>query len=302
MRGICITALITLLAVGGCFDPGGFIDDFVFGSAGNDDCGALADELEDEPESVPNDPSDLGLAFEPFEVQASTGQAVAGWFIPAVGAARGTVIMNNASLGTRSCHLAWTSWIASAGYNVVMYDYEGFGASGGVKRITSIVPDAEAVLAWTLESDDPSRQSVAMMGLSLGTGPSLRLAAEFPDQVWAVVLDSPYRVPDASNAPDLGLILDLFLPEILQAFPIEMDPVESAANVSAPVLILSGALDRALPAASEILQNLASGGEFVLFENSGHAQAIFDELDRYQDEVLMFLDESSRDRERRAAR
>ncbi|MCH8912651.1 MAG: alpha/beta hydrolase [Planctomycetes bacterium] len=293
MRGICITALITLLAGGGCFDPGNFINDFVFGPNGDDDCGALAAELEDEPESVPNDPSDLGLAFESFEVQASTGEPVAGWFIPAVGAARGTVLMNNASLGTRSCHLAWTSWLADAGYNVVMYDYEGFGASGGVKRITSIVPDAEAVLAWTLESDDPSRQSVALMGLSLGVGPSLRLAAEFPEQVWAVVLDSPYRVPDALNAPDLGLILDLFLPEILRAFPIEMDPLASAANVSAPLLILSGSHDRALPAASEILQNLASGGEFVLFENSGHAQAVFDEPDRYQDEVLTFLDESS---------
>ncbi|MCH8052929.1 MAG: alpha/beta fold hydrolase [Planctomycetes bacterium] len=293
MRGICITALITLLAGGGCFDPGDFINDFVFGPNGDDDCGALAAELEDEPESVPNDPSDLGLAFESFEVQASTGEPVAGWFIPAVGAARGTVLMNNASLGTRSCHLAWTSWLADAGYNVVMYDYEGFGASGGVKRITSIVPDAEAVLAWTLESDDPSRQSVALMGLSLGTGPSLRLAAEFPDQVWAVVLDSPYRVPDALNAPDLGLILELFIPEILRAFPTEMDSVASAANVSAPLLILSGSHDRALPAASEILQNLASGGEFVLFENSGHAQAVFDEPDRYQGEVLTFLDESS---------
>ena len=293
MRGICITALITLLAGSGCFDPGSFIDDFVFGSEGNDDCGALASELEDEPESVPNDPSDLGLAFESFEVRASTGEAIAGWFIPGVGTARGTVLMNNASLGTRSCHLAWTSWIASAGYNVVMYDYEGFGASGGAKRMANIVPDAKAVLAWTLESDDPSRQSVALMGLSLGVGPSLRLAAEFPDQVWAIVLDSPYRVPDASTAPDLGLILDLFLPEILQAFPIAMDPVASAANVSAPVLILSGSRDRALPAASEILQNLASGGERVLFHNSGHAQAIFDEPDRYQDEVLTFLDESS---------
>ncbi len=297
MRGFYITALITLLAGGGCFDPGDFINDFVFGPNGDDDCGALAVELEDEPESVPDDPFDLGLAFESFEVQASTGEAVAGWFIPAVRTARGTVLMNNASLGTRSCHLAWTDWLVAAGYNVVMYDYEGFGASGGVKRMTSIVPDARAVLAWTLDSDDPSRQSVALMGLSLGVGPSLRLAAEFPEQVWAVVLDSPYRVPDASNAPDLGLILDLFLPQILQAFPIEMDTVESAANVSSPVLILSGALDRALPAASEILENIAFGGTFVLFEESGHAQAIFDERDRYQDEVLMFLDKSSVSRE-----
>ncbi len=99
MRGIWIIALITLLPGGGCFDPRDIIDDYVFGPAENDDCGALADELEDEPESVPNDPSDLGLAFEPFEVQASTGEPVAGWFIPAVGAARGTVLMNNASLG-----------------------------------------------------------------------------------------------------------------------------------------------------------------------------------------------------------
>ena len=294
MRGICITTLITLLTGGGCFDPAGIIDDYVFSSEGLDDCGALAAELDDEPESLPNDPSDLGLAFESFEVQASTGHAVAGWFIPAVGAARGTVLMSNASLGTRSCHLAWTNWLAGAGYNIVMYDYEGFGASGGDKRLANIVPDAEAVLAWTLESDDPSRQSVALMGLSLGTGPCLRLAAEFPERVWAVVLDSPYRVPTSENAPALGLILDFFLADILAAFPEDMDNLANAANVSAPVIVLSGALDHGLPAASEILERVASHDSvFVLFEESGHARAVFDEPDRYQDKVLTFLDQSS---------
>jgi poly(3-hydroxyalkanoate) synthetase len=69
--------------------------------------------------------------------------------------------------------------------------------------------------------------------------------------------------------------------------------VESAANVSAPVLILSGALDHALPAASEILENITFGGTFVLFEESGHVRAIFDEPDRYRNEVLTFLEESS---------
>ena len=131
------------------------------------------------------------------------------------------------------------------------------------------------------------------MGLSLGTGPSLRLAAEFPERVWAVVLDSPYRLRNLDIAPGLELILHFFVEGILAAFPEEMDNVANAVNVSAPALVLIGALDDALPAASEILERITSGGTFVLFEESGHAQAVFDEPDRYQDEVLMFLDKSS---------
>lgn len=289
-----VLGVLCILPAVGCFDPVVYLDDFVFDLGRSDDCDELALQLPDQPEIVPQTPDDLGLEFEDFSVEVSEGQTVAGWFMhAAVLPARGTVMMSNASKGTRACHLAWTHWLVADGYNVVMYDYEGFGDSEGEKSLLNTVPDAEAVLEWTLDSDDPARQSVALMGVSLGTGPSIWLAAEFADRVWAVVLDSPFTVPRITDTLNLGPLVQLFLPDILAIFPDEMDNSANIPRVSSPLMILVGGHDRAFATTFELFSRAGNGSVFSEFANSSHAQALFDEPDNYQQQVLAFLGENA---------
>lgn len=288
-------AFFFIVPAAGCFDPVGIINQFVFDYAGSDNCEALAPgyfaDPDAIPEPLPTSPLDLGLDYESFSVPAATGNSIQGWFIPAaVEEPLGTVMMSNGSLGTRACHLAWTEWLARAGYHVVMYDYEGFGGSEGFKTMESIMRDARAALEWTLDSDDPARQAVALMGLSLGSGPSVRLAAEYPDDVWAVVLDSPYVVPAPSDLRSFGLLLDLILPEIVDAFPTELDNTANIRDVASPVLILQGALDVTFDLIGRLEQAAPNGlVKLVAFGGSRHAGALFDEPQRYREEVLNFL-------------
>lgn len=289
-RGV-LGILLMLTAAGGCFDPEAFLNDFVFDAGQSDACEELALDLPDEPEIIPETPADLGLDFDDFRVQASSGQSVAGWFMPGtVAPARGTVMMSNASKGTRACHLAWTHWLVTDGYNVVMYDYEGFGDSAGQKSILSTVPDAEAVLQWILDSEDPARQSVALMGVSLGTGPSIWLAAAFADRVWAVVVDSPFVVPRIGDSLNVNPFIQLYLPDILEIFPQEMDNGANIPGVFSPVMVLVGGLDSAFATSFELFSRTGNGSVFTEFTNSSHAQALFDEPANYQQQVLSFLE------------
>ncbi len=288
-RGV-LGVLLILPVAAGCFDAEAFLNDFVFEPGQTDDCEELALELPDEPDIVPETPADLGFDFEDFSVQASNGQSVAGWFIPAMAApARGTVMMSNASKGTRACHLAWTHWLVADGYNVVMYDYEGFGDSAGAKSIFSTAPDAEAVLQWTLDSEDPARRSVALMGVSLGTGPSIGLAVEFADRVWAVVLDSPFVVPRIGDSLNVNPFIQLYLPDILEIFPTEMDNGANIPLVFSPLMVLVGGNDMAFATSFDLFSRVGNGSIFTEFADSHHAQALFDEPASYQQQVLSFL-------------
>ncbi len=291
MWRVVLGVLCILPTAAGCFDPEAFLNDFVFDAGQSDECEELALDLPDEPEIIPETPADLGLDFEDFSVQAPNGQSVAGWFMPApLTSARGTVMMSNASKGTRACHLAWTHWLVADGYNVVMYDYEGFGDSAGEKSIFSAVPDAEAVLQWILDSGDPTRQSVALMGVSLGTGPSIWLAAEFADRVWAVVLDSPFAVPRDADSLNMGPFIQLYLPDILEIFPQEMDNGANIVRVFSPAMILVGGHDPAFATTFELFSRTGNGSVFTEFASSFHAQALFDEPAEYRQQVLSFLD------------
>jgi pimeloyl-ACP methyl ester carboxylesterase len=45
--------------------------------------------------------------------------------------ADGTLVFSHGNAGSIGHHLGFVTWLAEAGYNVMMYDYCGFGKSGG---------------------------------------------------------------------------------------------------------------------------------------------------------------------------
>jgi len=76
--------------------------------------------------------------------------------------------------------------------NVVMYDYSGFGESGGMPLEENTYSDIEAVYAYTLEhvaNNDPS--SIVLYGQSVGGGPCCYLAQK-NDKLGGMILHSAF--------------------------------------------------------------------------------------------------------------
>ncbi len=306
---LIVVVAISVLMASGCIDAEAYIDDYVFNPDASDLCGAVAVSLVPDSEILydfktqeyviyvngdlvpfPETPGDSGFAYADFSVSSDSGNEVQGWFIPSViTPATGTVMLNHGSRGTRACFLSWATWLAQAGYHVVVYDYEGFDDSGGQKSVANIVPDARAVFQWIIQSDDPARQTVVLFGISLGTGPAITLADEYSERVPAVVLDSPFVVPSADRI-DIEGITGLFVPGILEAFPDDMDNAANIKSVQAPILFLQGTLDTVslIGDSQKLFQMAPAGSEWVEFE-SEHVAALFVDPQRYQDEVLSFL-------------
>ncbi len=60
--------------------------------------------------------------------------------------------------------------------NLCAYDYTGYGHSSGRPSVADTIADVDAVFAWLLRRGI-QRQDIVLYGQSLGSGPTLDLAA-----------------------------------------------------------------------------------------------------------------------------
>ena len=78
--------------------------------------------------------------------------------------------------------------------HVVMYDYSGYGASGGVPEEASTYADMDAIYKYVLEESDlvdHDASRIILYGQSVGSGPCCYLAAK-DDQVGGMILHSAF--------------------------------------------------------------------------------------------------------------
>jgi abhydrolase domain-containing protein 17 len=78
--------------------------------------------------------------------------------------------------------------------HVVVYDYSGYGESGGVPTECATYRDMEAVWDYTVDqvATDRSGANVILYGQSVGSGPCCYLAAKPDETVGGLVLHSPF--------------------------------------------------------------------------------------------------------------
>lgn len=136
---------------------------------------------------VVSTPGELGIPYEETFVPVDD-RFIRLWHLPSP-LDRGTVVVSHGSSGGMACYLFVPILLHANGWSVVMYEYAGFGASGGEPSLGTLHRDLEAALDWTLART--GRTQVTLAGISLGSIPSIAVAALRPDEVNALILDSP---------------------------------------------------------------------------------------------------------------
>jgi hypothetical protein len=131
---------------------------------------------------------------------------------------------------------------ARLGWGALFVQWRGYGGNPGAPSEDGLAEDARAGLRALQEAGvAPSR--IVLWGESLGTGPAIRLAAEDPAAVAAVILESPYT--------SLLALARLHYP-LLPANLLLRDRYDSLSRigaVAAPILILQGGRDTLVPPA-----------------------------------------------------
>ena len=143
----------------------------------------------------PNDgktPASYGMDFSEVEFKSSDGIDLKGWYVPASGVARGTMIYCHGQNRTRVEMLPMAAFAHQLGYNGLLFDLRHQGQSGG--KLNSIGYwerlDAEAAVRFALDEEHAARPAV-LWGISMGAAAALMAAAESPG-VAAVISDSTF--------------------------------------------------------------------------------------------------------------
>lgn len=130
--------------------------------------------------SAPDLPSKYGLRFEDVGFQSQDKTKLHGWFMkPAKGlAVKGTVVFHHGNTGSVGYHLGFVAWMVQAGYQVLLYDYRGYGKSEGEPTRKGLIEDARAAINYAKTRKDVDGQRIVSFGHSLGGAKSLAALGE----------------------------------------------------------------------------------------------------------------------------
>jgi len=196
-------------------------------------------------------PARLGLKAQDVTLPGPEGSRLHGWWLPAEGPARGTVLHLHGNAANISNHLPLVAWVPKAGFNLLTFDYRGFGRSDGSPTLDGVVADGLAALAWLRQRPGVDAQKIVVLGQSLGGATAVRVVAADPAGVKLLVLDcafSSYRgiAHDATQ----GSWLRWVAPMALGALPgRDKDPVTLVRGVKVPVFVMHSADDAVVPIA-----------------------------------------------------
>ncbi len=182
-------------------------------------------------------PSDVGLAYEDVHIVTRDGVGLHGWYVPGEDA-RGTVLFCHGNAGNISHRLETVALLHGLGLNVLLFDYRGYGKSGGRPREAGLYRDAEAAWDYLTTKRGEAPERIVLMGRSLGGGVAAWLAARRGPA--ALILESTF-----TSIADLGRRFYPLLPRFLAR--IRFDTLSHLAGVRCPLLVAHSRDDDVVP-------------------------------------------------------
>jgi fermentation-respiration switch protein FrsA (DUF1100 family) len=118
-------------------------------------------------------PDALGVRYESVQFNSADGTRLSGWFLPAEGRtnpkeARGTVVHFHGNAQNMSTHWRFVAWLPKQDYNVLVFDYRGYGQSEGKPEPKGVFEDANAALNYVRTRSDVDPDRLFVFGQSLG--------------------------------------------------------------------------------------------------------------------------------------
>jgi alpha-beta hydrolase superfamily lysophospholipase len=191
-------------------------------------------------------PSEFRLAHEDVWFKTSDGVTLHGWWLPAEGAAKGTVIHFHGNAENVSGHVVLVEWLPRDGYNVLMFDYRGYGRSGGRVTREGTIRDGHAAVDYALTRPEVDWARLFAYGQSLGGAVAVVVAAERPE-IRSLVVESSfsgYRRIAAQKVRELvgaGWIANGLASALISS---GHDPIDVVHKIAPrPLLIISGECD-----------------------------------------------------------
>ena len=181
-------------------------------------------------------PADLALAYRDIWFQTEDQVRLHGWFVP--GRAPLTLLWFHGNAGNISHRLHNIKEIHNRlGIGVFIFDYRGYGRSGGIPTEDGLYRDARAARETLVSQLGISQDRIVYFGRSLGAAVALDLALSHPPP--ALILESPFL--------SVSAMANRTLPGSGFLFKTSFDSLARIGRLRSRLLILHGDADEVAP-------------------------------------------------------
>ena len=194
-----------------------------------------------------------------FNFKTKDGNSINALFFE-VSQPKGIVFYHHGNAGSLRSWGTIAPVFGSLHYNLLIYDYRGFGKSSGKISEENLYEDARLLYRSLLESYN--EDSIIVYGRSIGTGIATKIAEEFNPKL--LILESPYY-----NLPDLAKNLMPFVPKFLIRYQLANN--ERIPRIKAPITIFHGTSDEVVYfGSSKKLEKLLGEKDRLVPIDGGH--------------------------------
>lgn len=205
-----------------------------------------------------------------------------GWYASSNNAIA-TLVIAHGNAGNISYRLELLSALQRSGFNVMMFDYRGYGRSDGSPSEDGIYKDGKAAFDYVLHLPRVDSQRIILWGTSLGGAVAIDIALHRPAA--GLILESTF-----TSIKDMAAIHYPFLPAryLLRT---KLNSIDKISQVHIPVLIIHGTRDGIVPIrfGKELFAVANEPKEFYEIPNADHNNTYFVGGTQYFQRIRAFV-------------
>lgn len=236
-------------------------------------------------------PKRHGVDYQTENFHAVDGTSLNAWFLPANSKtgrkAKATILFLHGNAENISTHFRNVVWLPAEGFNVLILDYRGYGASEGTPSLAGIQLDIDAAMGNLLAHKDVDPHRIVVFGQSLGGSLAVHYAANsaYRANIRAVIIDSAFSDYRQIAREKLAGPLLTWPLQWLPWLTVDNDysPESSVAALSPlPLLLIHGDQDVVIPHrhSLQLFERAGEPKELWITPGAGHTQSLGSEAVR----------------------
>lgn len=220
------------------------------------------------------DPARVELTPEDIYYKSSDGNMLHAWYFAAkTPKAKSTLLFFHGNGQNLTAHFLTFRWLPEAGYNYMIFDYPGYGTSGGKSTPEGTVKAGVAAAEWLMTNKKP--ESLIIYGSSLGGNVALRTAKEIKGKIPMshIIIEASFESYQGIGRKVLARswITWLFQPLAYLVLSDKWAPTDLSMFSPTPMLFIAGTDDTMIePENSEDMFKLAKEPKQLWLIPGGH--------------------------------
>jgi fermentation-respiration switch protein FrsA (DUF1100 family) len=239
------------------------------------------------------DPAQKGMPYDLLEYPSLNGKKLYAILFKTPQTPKGTIVHFHGNFGNVSNHFMQSQFLVNHGFDVLLFDYEGYGGSEGDPGPKVMVEDGIATVRYAEAHLRPPGKGVVVFGQSIGAAVATVVTAQDPS-IKGAVLEAGFN-SYRSIARDV-LKRSVWTWAVYPFYPLLLgrtyDPERHIAKISPrPVLLIHGDKDHVVPMwmSKRLFERAREPKELHIVKGADHLECLGKEGKAYEDMLDRFF-------------